>query len=211
MACASVLSHLNSILGGYKNCLDVKEKLMPKQDGSYQIELDGKILNIHCRNLQTSHPKEYLSLEMKRDDNFSEIFPKRLMMPYVCQNETHVINLKNCVEEKCVQERLKCDKNICLDDETQSAGLTVWNKISIDLTRRTIDIYDFTFTDQIYGRPVPYATGGDCYSVAHCPRGRFSINLEGTGIKLNHDVKWVADGHYHFKDIIFEDVSFTIF
>lgn len=45
------------------------------------------------------------------------------------------------------------------------------------------------------GNPVKYGTAGDCYSKSteDCRKGRFKINLAGTGVHMNQR-KWVANG-----------------
>lgn len=39
---------------------------------------------------------------------------------------------------------------------------------------------------------VEYGTAGDCNSIAHCPQGRFSINLKGTQLQLSSSVVWTS-------------------
>uniref|UniRef100_A0A8D3DJA4 ADAM metallopeptidase with thrombospondin type 1 motif 20 n=1 Tax=Scophthalmus maximus TaxID=52904 RepID=A0A8D3DJA4_SCOMX len=55
---------------------------------------------------------------------------------------------------------------------------------------------DLQFSQTLLGRPVPFATAGDCYSAAKCPQGQFSINLIGTGLKVAEASKWTSQGNY---------------
>jgi len=50
--------------------------------------------------------------------------------------------------------------------------------------------------------PPPYGTAGDCYSAqGKCPQGRFSINLQDTGIKLTSKVMWGSTGQAYSQII----------
>ena len=42
---------------------------------------------------------------------------------------------------------------------------------------------------------VPYGEAGDCYSLANCPQGRFSINLSGTGLRVADHSTWIGVGN----------------
>lgn len=42
---------------------------------------------------------------------------------------------------------------------------------------------------------VGYGEAGDCYSTANCPQGRFSINLQGTGLRVSPHTSWAGHGH----------------
>ena len=161
--------------------------------------------------MKSSNPKEFVSLHNNHlMDNFSEIYPRRLIVPYKCQNATS--DNEHCKEKtkKCIKKRTKCFGEDCISDHTATSGFTAWKKISIDLNSMTIDRFDFTFTEQIYGDPVPFATAGDCYSIASCPMGRFSVNLQKTGLILHKNVDWVSEGHFSHQ-IIKKQVWFMFF
>ena len=166
-------------------------------DGEFKINLNGRPMSIFCHNMGSSNPREYITLQNKYLlENFSEIYSRRLILPYFCPDSTSNITLNLCKSIDCIKELNSCEKNLCLEDESDMAGLTLWNKISLNLLTMTIDRFDFTFTEQVYGKPVPFATAGDCYSIAKCPRGRFSINLQNTGFVLNDTVTWISEGHF---------------
>ena len=71
------------------------------------------------------------------------------------------------------------------------------------------DDYQFAESNKI-GSPVPYATGGDCYSASShgtCRRGSFMVDLTGTGLKIKDSVRWRMDpatqgaNMYQFQNI----------
>lgn len=66
----------------------------------------------------------------------------------------------------------------------------------------TIDRFDFTFSHQVYGQQVPFASAGDCYSIGKCPMGGFSVNLHSTGFMLNPAVQWISEGHFSTQEIV---------
>lgn len=51
---------------------------------------------------------------------------------------------------------------------------------------------DYTFSRMTGLNRVEYGTAGDCNSIAHCPQGRFSINLKGTQLQLSSSVVWTS-------------------
>ena len=56
-------------------------------------------------------------------------------------------------------------------------------------------MYDFTFAYAQEGQQVAYGEAGDCYSMAQCPQGAFSINLVGTPLKVSDRTTWVGYGN----------------
>ena len=94
-----------------------------------------------------------------------------------------------------------------IQEKTDIAGFTVWDKISIDLDSMTVDRFDFTFSHQVYGKQVPFASAGDCYSLGKCPRGGFSINLHSTGFMLDPSVEWISEGHFAAQEVVKKMVS----
>lgn len=65
-----------------------------------------------------------------------------------------------------------------------------FHKIRIDPQTSLIHRDDFTFADTI-GNHVRYGRAGDCYSAASkCHRGRFQVDLTGTGLRVRSDIDW---------------------
>ena len=168
-----------------------------KTDGEFRMNITGRPISIYCQNMSSSNPREYITLQNKNPlENFSEIYSRRLILPNKCPDSTSNNSLISCKSIDCIKDLNGCEKNVCLEEESGMAGLTLWNKISLNLLTMTIDRFDFRFTKQIYGKPVPFATAGDCYSISMCPRGKFSINLENTGFVLSNNVTWISEGHF---------------
>jgi len=128
--------------------------------------------------MHLENPKEYISLVKGEEDNFSEVYGVRLQNPYECP-------FNGSRRQDCA----------CKNDYL-AAGHTVFSKIRIDLNSMQIKTTDLLFAQTVFGKAVPFATAGDCYSAARCPQGQFSINLAGTGMKISSTAKWLAQGSY---------------
>ncbi|XP_068107864.1 uncharacterized protein [Hyperolius riggenbachi] len=57
----------------------------------------------------------------------------------------------------------------CRKDYT-AAGLSTFSKVRLDVTTLQIITTDLQFANTTEGRPVPFATAGDCYIAAKCPQ-----------------------------------------
>ncbi|KYO47658.1 A disintegrin and metalloproteinase with thrombospondin motifs 4 [Alligator mississippiensis] len=165
------------------SCKDVQIKKRIKKDGEYLLNIKGRMIKIYCWGMQSENPKEYVTLVKGEADNFSEVYAYRLQNPYECPFNG--------------SRRQDCE---CRNDYL-AAGYTVFRKIRVDIISLQIKTTDLLFAQTIYGRAVPFATGGDCYSAARCPQGQFSINLAGTGLKLSNTARWIAQGNYATVDI----------
>nr|XP_004668589.2 A disintegrin and metalloproteinase with thrombospondin motifs 20 isoform X2 [Jaculus jaculus] len=161
----------------FTTCKEIQVKNNVSKDGDYYLNIKGRIIKIHCSGMQLKNPREYLPL-VNREDNFSEVYGFRLKNPYECPFNG--------------SRRQDCE---CKNDYL-AAGYTVFNKVRIDLTSMQVKTTDLLFSQTIFGRAVPFATAGDCYSAARCPQGQFSINLAGTGMKISSMVKWLTQGRY---------------
>ena len=71
-------------------------------------------------------------------------------------------------------------------------------------------VSDPTFADVRYGKFVPYATAGDCYSSASCPQGRFHINLICTQLALAPEVDWGTEGYAVSKRLARDEVNIPL-
>uniref|UniRef100_A0A8C6WWM1 ADAM metallopeptidase with thrombospondin type 1 motif 20 n=1 Tax=Neogobius melanostomus TaxID=47308 RepID=A0A8C6WWM1_9GOBI len=178
-----VLSDFASILcpvGGqlFSSCREVQIRQGVRMDGEYYFKVKARILQIYCAEMQTDIPKEYVTLRSGPTDNYSEVYGHRLLNPFECPYNG--------------SRRQDCE---CRNDYS-AAGYTVFNKVRLDLSSLRIIITDLKFSQTLLGRPVPFATAGDCYSAAKCPQGQFSINLTGTGLKVSEATKWTSQGNY---------------
>jgi hypothetical protein len=71
--------------------------------------------------MNTSWPREYLTLPMGEEQNYSEVYGMRLTSPDSCPN--------NGSRENC----------LCVKDDTPRAGMTVWEKINLNITVLTVN------------------------------------------------------------------------
>lgn len=69
-----------------------------------------------------------------------------------------------------------------------------FNKIRLDPASGLVQRDDFQFS-KTEGNPVRYGRAGDCYSAASkCHKGKFFIDLTGTGLRMRKEVEWEAWG-----------------
>lgn len=159
------------------SCQQVKQYTAWKADGQFNLLIHGKLIPIFCSQMHRSHPKEYLSLIADENENYSEIYDKRLSRPNSCPaiNET-------------------CEK--CFRSNLPSAGVTKFSKVRLNVTSLQIIGNDFSFATTKGKKPVPYGTAGDCYSrMGNCPQGKFKITLNGTNFRVAPDSEWQTSGY----------------
>ncbi|XP_011434412.3 A disintegrin and metalloproteinase with thrombospondin motifs 9 isoform X1 [Magallana gigas] len=165
-----------------RSCAELKEKTKIRHDDTYSLLVNRRILQIYCKNMR-KEPLEYVSLTA---DNFAEVYGLKLQRPNNCPNNG--TRPKNCKE--------------CRSNLYKEAGNTTYTKIRIDLTSLKVITNDSTFTTGSYGKTIPFATAGDCYSSqGNCPQGRFSINLAGTGFIVSQNTSWSLRGPSASKNI----------
>ncbi|RXN17868.1 A disintegrin and metallo ase with thrombospondin motifs 20 [Labeo rohita] len=162
----------------HTSCREVQMKGGVREDGEHFIKVRSKILQIYCAEMQSGFPKEYVTLRSGQTDNYSEVYGYRLQNPFECPYNG--------------SRRQDC---ACRNDYT-AAGYTVFHRVRLDLSSMCIITTDVKFSQTLFGRSVPFASAGDCYSAAKCPQGQFSINLSGTGLKVAESTKWVSQGNY---------------
>ncbi|KAM7423138.1 hypothetical protein PAMA_010928 [Pampus argenteus] len=165
------------------SCQDVRSLNSDTADSEHFLNVQGKALKVYCAGMQTETPQEYITLTTGEGENFSEIFGFRLNDPTQCPANS--------------SRREDCD---CRRDYT-AAGITTFSKVRLDLNKMNIITTDWQFAFTREGKRIPFATAGDCYSAAHCPQGRFSINLSGTGFKVAEDTSWITQGNYAVADV----------
>uniref|UniRef100_A0A4W6FLL5 ADAM metallopeptidase with thrombospondin type 1 motif 20 n=1 Tax=Lates calcarifer TaxID=8187 RepID=A0A4W6FLL5_LATCA len=162
----------------FASCREVQMRQGVRIDGEYYLKVKSRILQIYCAEMQTDFPKEYVTLRSGQTDNYSEVYGHRLLNPFECPYNG--------------SRRQDCN---CRNDYS-AAGYTLFHKVRLDLSSLRIMITDLQFSQTLFGRPVPFASAGDCYSAAKCPQGQFSINLIGTGLKVAEATKWTSQGNY---------------
>ena len=60
---------------------------------------------------------------------------------------------------------------------------------------------DFTFSNQISGRPIGVAEAGDCCSNPECIQGKFKLNITGSHLFISNQ-QWVPRFHQSVKIVI---------
>jgi len=171
----------------FTSCLDVQQKLKVTEDKEYTLQIMGISVLIYCHGMSTDSPQEYLSLPAGEDENFSEIYDRRLVAPDTCPYNG--------------QRRDNCS---CVVDGNGKAQFTVYSKVRLNITSLRVITQDSTFSRQVKGHQdqrMPYGQAGDCYSKAECPQGRFSINLVGTNFVVSTLTRWEGKGSKPSKKI----------
>jgi len=161
------------------NCSDIAEHIRDAPDDLYTVRLQSTChaTQVYCQNMRgvPDDPSggylEYLSLP-KISDNYAYYHRPRL------------VNFDTCSGTETEEP-----------SETQKFyGETWFRRVRINPTNMLLvrDDYRHAYTT---GNPVKYGTAGDCYSKSteDCRKGRFKINLAGTGVHMN-ERKWVATG-----------------
>ncbi|XP_039206103.1 A disintegrin and metalloproteinase with thrombospondin motifs 9 isoform X2 [Crotalus tigris] len=165
------------------SCKEAKRFKVITEDGEYFLNVKGRLLKIYCAGMDSNSPKEYITLVNGDAENFSEVYSYRLHNPTECPYNG--------------SRRENCQ---CRKDYT-AAGFSAFSKVRLDLNTMQIITTDLQFAQTLDGRPVPFATAGDCYSAAKCPQGRFSINLSGTGLSVMQASRWLSQGNYAVSEI----------
>ncbi|XP_011349537.1 A disintegrin and metalloproteinase with thrombospondin motifs 9 isoform X3 [Ooceraea biroi] len=159
------------------SCLEIQKRLKFSMDGEYPLLIGGRNMSIYCHRMAGTEPLEYLTLPAGDNENYAEIYDKRLNNPYTCPFNGQRNDSCDCVSE--------VDKSF--------SGKTMFKRVRIDPVRLYIIANDYTFSRTKGKKRVEYGTAGDCYSLTHCPQGRFSIDLGGTALRLSSEVTWISD------------------
>ncbi|XP_065566975.1 A disintegrin and metalloproteinase with thrombospondin motifs 9-like isoform X2 [Artemia franciscana] len=163
---------------GFLSCLDIKERLRIRRDGEYMLHVGGKNVSIYCHDMNTSSPREFLTLINGERDNYSEYYDKRLRKP------------DNCPYDGARRDDCDCE----VVSKSKKPGVTVFSKIRLNVTSLRVITNDFAYAKPLRGALIPFGEAGDCYSSANCPQGRFSINLEGTAFRVANHINWIGHG-----------------
>ncbi|KAG0723456.1 A disintegrin and metalloproteinase with thrombospondin motifs 20 [Chionoecetes opilio] len=138
-------------------------------------------MSIYCLGMAGSQedPLEYLTLPAGEEGNFAEMYDKTLIQPNTCPHGG--------------ERRRECE---CVKDRSSHRGYTVFHKIRLNTTTLLVDTSDFTHARALGGQLVRYGEAGDCFSMAKCPMGEFSINLTGTLLSVSVSTQWQTKGSY---------------
>ncbi|XP_020280121.1 A disintegrin and metalloproteinase with thrombospondin motifs 9 isoform X3 [Pseudomyrmex gracilis] len=169
---------------GPVSCLEIQKRLKTTTDGEYSLLIGGRNMTIYCHGMSSAEPREYLTLPAGDNENYAEIYDKRLKEPHTCPFNGQRNDSCNCVAELGT-----------------ISGRTMFKRVRIDPVRLYIIANDYTFSWTEGKKRVEYGKAGDCYSLATCPQGRFSINLRGTALRLSPEVMWVPETSNAFLEI----------
>lgn len=102
------------------SCAELKTgNRRPTTDGNYTLFVGGTNVTIFCQGMSTAQPVEYLTLP---DDNYSEIYAKRLIRPETCPHNG--------------DRTESCD---CIEDSNRRSGYTMFHKVRLNVTNLKID------------------------------------------------------------------------
>ena len=179
MLCFICLRHF--YLTGATSCAGIKNARVGFRDGEYLIYVRPECntpMKVYCHGMNTSSPKEFITLPAGVQNNYAYIYAKRLPhRPY--------------------SARYKCSGTPGRMNYT-AAGLSRFRKVRVDLSRMAIVGDDFSFAkSNPFGKRIPYGSAGDCFSMhfgGKCRRGHFKVDLSQTGLRLKPSVRWKAIG-----------------
>ncbi|EDO27330.1 predicted protein [Nematostella vectensis] len=153
-----------------RSCAEIKKMWSGYQDDEYTIQMSPQCepVRLFCHGMRTAKPQEYITLDSGPDKNYASFHRERLLNYESCSGKT---NPSPQLTEKYW-------------------GTSRFNKIRIDPSSGLIHRDDFTFSFHT-GNPVKYGRAGDCFSAASkCHKGRFNIDLTGTGLRVRSDIEW---------------------
>ncbi|XP_048580125.1 uncharacterized protein LOC5504243 isoform X2 [Nematostella vectensis] len=161
---------LHEFCGG---CGGLKASGKTTRDGEYGVYLKAKCegyTRIYCHGMNTDSPQEFISLLSGSQRNYAYIHD--YMQPEWNKTECSLIPGGNLYNQ---------------------SGLTNFTKVRVILGANAVSIKadDFQFATKI-GNSVNYGVAGDCYSstAENCRKGRFQIDLTGTGFRIKDTVHW---------------------
>ncbi|RNA19970.1 A disintegrin and metallo ase with thrombospondin motifs 20, partial [Brachionus plicatilis] len=178
------------------SCKELKQKFNLDQDNDYYLNISNSIVQIYCKDMHTSEPKEFITLKSGESRNFAEIYDKKLIHPTKCR----------------YGPRYGADCSFCESETVENHGITLFSKVRLNISSLSIIGDDFSFTNVLYGNLVPFGNSGDCYSlVPECQQGRLNIDLRGTNFVLDPSTKWINYGENPNQKIYFSKDNSIIY
>ncbi|XP_055713479.1 A disintegrin and metalloproteinase with thrombospondin motifs 20 isoform X2 [Phlebotomus papatasi] len=154
------------------SCRTIQYHMNTRRDGEYVLNVRGRQVSIYCHRMNTNTPKEYLTLKAGSTENYSMYYDKRSKDRSQCPDSPHHM----------------------FHDETIPSGTTWYSKVRLNLHTLQVINDDFAFA-HTQGHTQPFASAGDCFSITRrCPKGVFSVNLEGTGFRIRPTMQWETKG-----------------
>uniref|UniRef100_A0A6B2E840 Putativedisintegrin and metalloproteinase with thrombospondin motifs 9 n=1 Tax=Phlebotomus kandelakii TaxID=1109342 RepID=A0A6B2E840_9DIPT len=154
------------------SCRTIQHHMGSRRDGEYVLNVRGRQVSIYCHRMNTSMPREYLTLKAGSTENYSMYYDKR------SKDRSH------CPDSH----------DQMFTDETIPSGVTRYSKVRLNVHTLQVINDDFAFA-HTSGHTQPFASAGDCFSITgRCPKGVFSVNLEGTGFRIRPITQWETKG-----------------
>ena len=113
---------------GVSSCRDVLTEELGKDDGEYALQLNPTCqipVRVYCHGMNTSEPKEYLTLPRGTKNNYAIVYAKRL-------------------PANPVSMRYRCD-GVPGKRDYSKAGVTRFEKVRLDVKKMTVITDDYTF------------------------------------------------------------------
>lgn len=164
---------------GVSSCKDVLTEELGKDDGEYALQLNSTCqipVRVYCHGMNTSQPKEYITLPRGRKNNYAIVYDKRL-------------------PASPVNMRYRCN-GVAGKIEYSRAGVTRFDKVRLDIEKMSVIADDYTFANIESGKSIEFGEAGDCFSanLGRCRKGSFKIDLTNTGVHVDSRVRWAANG-----------------
>lgn len=134
----------------FSTCKELHMKEDIRKDGEQYLQVQSKILQIYCSDMNTDFPKEYVTLRSSPTDNYSEVYGNRYISQ-VASLKNQCISRLSEVNYLCLlvcKTRLnnpfECPYNgsrhqdcACRNDY-HAMGYTLFHRVRLDLTTMRI-------------------------------------------------------------------------
>uniref|UniRef100_A0A183AGM9 GON domain-containing protein n=1 Tax=Echinostoma caproni TaxID=27848 RepID=A0A183AGM9_9TREM len=169
-----------------KSCTEVKQRYPGALDGTYQILLDYAPISVHCANMETATPSEYIILtkvNYARTAAFMQPTSSSDYCPYTVQFAGYTSGRKSpSGVPMSVDTTNEVHKRQLTTQEVSAANCpecpfvpnlasaTYYQKLRLDVNTMRVDIHDMRFAYTVGSSPVPFATAKDCFGSTTCPQ-----------------------------------------
>ncbi|XP_041371343.1 A disintegrin and metalloproteinase with thrombospondin motifs 9-like [Gigantopelta aegis] len=163
-----------------KSCADYQKK-GKRTDGEYLLYppiLNSVEVRIYCHNMNTTMPKEFVTLKYKNVGKHPNL------------------------------EDVDCSGNP-MPSKSWSwyTGETEFFKLGVNIQSMMVRETDFTFARHYGEHVVGFGEARDSYTKHYnqkrnkCgPVGTFHIDMRGTGLKVDDDLEWMAEGQFAYGE-----------
>ncbi|KAL5110144.1 A disintegrin and metalloproteinase with thrombospondin motif gon-1 [Taenia crassiceps] len=166
------------------SCWDQKQRHPSSSDGLFELAVHRQVVKIHCSDMDSSYPREYLPLHHL---NYASIWHFKEASERNCSSKNIYYNGKLTDTNETINTTLGIQSPTL--SEFPSDSVTIFKKLRINLNTLHVDIFDGRFSETLGTRFVPYASAKSC-SRGTCQLGKFLINLKGTGFTVSKETQW---------------------